>query len=265
MKSALNCCLYGILSGIIFLFNSYTCTPIPKGMAFIPSGKLCQDSVMAFYMDKAPVSVQQFSAFIKASNYITDAERLGGLVYDFQNYHWKVIKSANWRRPMGANYPLAKANHPVTQVSWNDAQAYCRWATKRLPTKIEWEHAARDASTHDYLYPWGNQLVVDGKYKANCWQGDFPHINLIKDNYRFTSPIGKFGKTNLGLSDLAGNVWEWTADSILVQNQLEYIQKGGSFMCEANVCHGYAIDNQTSAGPSTALFHVGFRAVRSIP
>lgn len=237
----------------------------PKGMVKIPSGNLQDTFVEAFYMDKTPVTVQQYRQFVKKTAYKTVAERVGSAsVYDFKAQKWVLRKGASWEYPLGKHFPKAAAKHPVTQVAWKDAQAYCRWANKRLPSVLEWEYAARNGQPNTQLYPWGNDLVVNHKYKANCWQGTFPSMNLMKDGFRFTSPVGFYGASAIGLSDLAGNVWEWTVDEIRVDGLIEKVQKGGSFMCEKTVCHGYQITGKTSASPESSLFHVGFRAVRTI-
>lgn len=237
----------------------------PKGMVKIPSGIVQDSLVRSFYMDKTPVTVQQYRQFVQKTGYQTEAEALGSAsVYDFKEQKWVLIKGAYWEYPLGKMYPKAAAKHPVTQVSWNDAQAYCQWTNKRLPTVLEWEYAARNAQSNALLYPWGNDLVVENKYKANCWQGSFPSMNLMKDGFRFTSPVGYYGASDLGLSDLAGNVWEWTMDEVMVEGASEKVQKGGSFMCEKTVCHGYQITGKTSASSQSSLFHVGFRCVRTI-
>jgi sulfatase modifying factor 1 len=237
----------------------------PKGMVKVPEGIFQDTLVTAFYMDKTPVTVQQYRQFITKTGYKTEAEHLGSAsVYDFKQQEWVLRESAYWEYPLGKMYPKAEAKHPVTQVSWKDVQAYCEWAGKRLPSILEWEYAARNAQSNTLIYPWGNDLVVNDKYKANCWQGIFPSMNLMEDGFRFTSPVGYYGRSDLGLSDLAGNVWEWTKDEVQVDGLTEKVQKGGSFMCEKTVCHGYQITGQTSASAESSLFHVGFRCVRTI-
>ena len=237
----------------------------PKGMVKVPAGMFQDSLIAAFYMDKTPVTVQQYRQFVKKTAYKTAAEVLGNAsVYDFKKQKWVLKKGASWEYPLGEMYPKADAKHPVTQVSWKDAQAYCKWANKRLPSVWEWEYAARNAQSNAQLYPWGNDLIVNNKYKANCWQGTFPSMNLMEDGFRFTSPVGYYGASDLGLSDLAGNVWEWTLDEIKVDGLTEKVQKGGSFMCEKTVCHGYQITGKTSASSGASLFHVGFRCIRTI-
>ena len=154
---------------------------IPHGMVYIPGGRTLIGSingpsnesppfvarVKPFFMDSHPVTVQKFADFVEATDYVTEAERFGnGGVFDFEQRAWVLKDSANWRTPLGLDANPVPANHPVTQVSWNDAQAYAAWADKRLPTEVEWEHAARGAKNTQSPYPWGNELSVDGAYKA---------------------------------------------------------------------------------------------------
>ena len=241
--------------------------PVVKKMVYVKAGVLKTDhgikNIAPFYMDRTPVTVAAYREFVEATQYQTEAERLGeAAVYNFEIEEWELRKGAYWQYPMGKEKPMAVDNHPVTQVSWNDAMAYCQWAGKQLPTQWQWEYAARNARNDSTNYPWGNVVVVKKRYKANCWQGTFPSMNLVEDGFRFTSPVGYYGKSPLGLVDLAGNVWEWTTTKRLVQGAKEYVQKGGSFMCEASVCHGYKISASTSATPETGLFHVGFRCIK---
>ncbi len=267
---------------------------IPAGMILVNGGftKIGADDGLAheqpmfwvevkpFLMDISPVTVAQFRAFVKATNYVTEAEKFGnsGVIDQSTDNRWTLKDGANWQYPQGTDFPVAPDNHPVTQVSWNDALAYCTWAGKRLPCEIEWEHAARNARNDSAIYPFGNQIGGNGVFKANIWQGMFPNKNLVEDGFKFTSPVGHFGKTPLGLTDMAGNVWEWCQDwkyeyknileslknkPVMVQKQ-EKVMRGGSFLCEPTYCHGYRVSARSFTSPETGLMHIGFRCVKEI-
>ena len=234
--------------------------------------------VQPFLMDRHPITVAEFRKFVKTTNYKTEAEKFGnaGIIDESTDQQWILKEGANWQYPMGKDFPPAPDNHPVTQVSWNDAIAYAKWAGKRLPCEIEWEHAARNAHNSRTIYPWGDEIEEKGQYKANIWQGTFPVKNLNQDGYLYTSPVGKFGKTPLGLTDMSGNVWEWqynwkfNYEALFRGNSTEgdlsneKAQRGGSFLCEPTWCHGYRVSGRSSSTPETSLFHVGFRCVKDI-
>ncbi len=231
--------------------------------------------VDSFYIDNAPVTVAAFRKFVQATNFKTEAEKFGDAgVFLIEEKVWELVKGANWEYPMGTNQSKAEDVHPVTQVSWNDAVAYCQWAGKRLPTKLEWELAATNGATTNTQYPWGNDIKNGKEYNANVWQGIFPHVNKVEDGYQYTSPIGIYGATPIGLYDMAGNVWEWTSDwhlpkginlaAFVPDSTSQKILKGGSFLCEPNWCHGYTYFGQTTNTVETSLFHIGFRCVGEI-
>jgi formylglycine-generating enzyme len=244
-----------------------TTNVIPTDMVFIPAGEVrigAEDghthelpqfwaTVESFLMDKSPVTVAQFREFVKATGYKTEAEKFGnaGVINEETGKQWILVEGANWEYPLGKSRPKADDNHPVTQVSWNDANAYAQWAGKRLPCEIEWEHAARNANNSRTKYPWGEEIQSNGKWRANVWQGKFPVQNFVEDAYPYTSPVGKFGKTPLGLTDMSGNVWE-------------YAERGGSFLCEPTWCHGYRVSGRSGSTSDTSLFHLGFRCVKDI-
>jgi len=271
----------------------HTNTP-PKeieGMVFVPGGELelgsieglprekptSQLNILPFYMDKTPVTVGQYRKFVKATQYVTEAEKFGNsIVHDMSGQQaWHFVQGANWQFPRGPKEGPAPDDHPVTQVSFNDALAYCKWAGKRLPTEAEWEHAARNGENSRKIYSWGDEIKSNGIYKANYWQGSFPYLNEQKDGYLFTSPVGSFGYTPLGLADMAGNVWEWCDDWYKMYGpngeyiestpgQRERVMRGGSFMCEPGFCHGYRVSGRSGTTPESALFHLGFRCVKDI-
>lgn len=262
------------LMSIPLLFFS---EPWPPQLISVPGGTLTTvDQVTGeiktihindFYLDKHLVTVAEFEKFVRATGYITQAEQFGqGAVFDESSHQWALVSGANYRHPQGPDKPGAAPDHPVTQVSWNDAVAFARWKGKRLPTQWEWEYAAKNARETSVPYTWGNSLVVTGKYRANTWQGSFPLYNTVKDGYRYTSPVGIFGENELGLTDMGGNVWQWCSDDVepghpdLATNPApRKVLKGGSFLCDASVCHRYQISGRSSSTPETSLMHAGFR------
>lgn len=263
---------------------------IPEGMVFVPGGKTRIGSetgmpverpvfwakVDGFLMDAHPVTVGQFAAFVEATGFVTEAERFGNAgVFDYETRHWTLVDGAMWSHPFGPSASPALDDHPVTQVSWHDAVAYAAWADKRLPTEVEWEHAARGGSNSRARYAWGDDIVVDGAPKANIWDGRFPMHNTGEDGHLYTSPVGAYGETPLGVTDMGGNVWEWTQDwyrpyaernkPFEPNPQSEKAQRGGSFLCEPGWCHGYRVSGRSHSTPESSLFHVGFRCVKDLP
>lgn len=277
-------------------------TTAPEGMAYVPGGRTkigietkrwnqlraaretgprhffgrdahppFRANVDPFFLDVHPVTVAQFRAFVEATDYTTQAEEFGngGVLRGGQ---WRLVNGADWRRPRGPNEPKAPDDHPVTQVSWNDAETYCEWAGKRLPSEVEWEHAARAGQNRDALCLWdGSCLDQSARVEhANTWQGEYPVQNTVDDGYRYTSPVGAFNTTALGLEDMSGNVWEWTASwkrpydergtDFQPTDRSERVQRGGSFICAE--CGGYFLFARAGATPRTSLFHVGFRCAK---
>jgi formylglycine-generating enzyme len=251
-----------------------------EGMVFVKGGKLSaedpetkqlkQFGIKSFLIDKNLVTVAEFNAFVKATGYKTEAQQFGNAgVFDKNISNWQLIDGANYQYPFGKNGGAAKPDHPVTQVSWNDAQAYAKWNGKRLPTQWEWEFAARDGKNENKVYAWGDNLIEKGKYKANTWQGSFPYHNTIEDGYEYTSPVGTFGENKNGLTDMGGNVWQWCSDSIAPTQQeaaldpaTRRVLRGGSYFCDPQVCHGYTLRGRSSCTPETALAHIGFRCAK---
>lgn len=222
--------------------------------------------IAAFLLDRTPVTVAQFRAFVAASGYVTDAERFGGgAVLDRAAGGWVRMSGADWRRPTGPSGPLAADDHPVTQVSWRDAEAFCAAYGLRLPTEFEWERAARLGQTADgHVFRAGDSLSFQGRWRANVWQGLFPLLDEGEDGYRGVSPVGAFGAAPSGLTDMAGNVWEWTASWYVPYGArgakgVERVQRGGSFLCDPSFCQGFRVTARGHATPDTSLMHVGFR------
>lgn len=151
-----------------------------------------------FYIGKYLVTVEQFDAFVKATGYHTEAEQnTFGYIWTGTDTESKKLNGTSWRQPTGPKSDLkGKANHPVTQVSWRDAQAFCEWAKVRLPTEAEWEKAARGTDGRDY--PWGDQAPSENLCNFGMNVGD-------------TTPVGRYpqGISPNGALDMAGNVWEW--------------------------------------------------------
>jgi sulfatase modifying factor 1 len=224
----------------------------------------------AFQMDRTPVTVAQFRRFVADTGYVTDAERVGSSgVLSKGEGGWVDVEGANWRIPRGPQKPAAPDDHPVTQVSWNDAGAFCSAYGLRLPTEFEWERAARMGQTPDgTVFRAGSRISVDAKFRANVWQGIFPVLDTGEDGYTGTSPVGAFGEAPSGLTDMAGNVWEWTSSSYLPypaalketrKPSPERVQRGGSFLCSPDLCDGFRATARSHSTPETALMHVGFR------
>jgi sulfatase modifying factor 1 len=283
-----------------------------------PSHKVKVDG---FWMDEHEVTNDQFALFIKETGYITTAERkpdweeikkqlppgtpapadsllvAASLVFvapskvvDLDNVSqwWQWKTGASWKHPQGPESTIEnKGNYPVVQVSWEDANAYAAWAGKRLPTEAEWEFAAR-GKLERMKYPWGDEDIEAGKIKANTWQGNFPSLNTQWDKFERLSPVKSFDPNGYGLYDMAGNVWEWTADwyhGNYYQQQVDNVVinpqgpsksfdpdepytpkksiRGGSFMCNASYCKGYRVSARMKSSPDTSLENTGFRCVSS--
>jgi formylglycine-generating enzyme len=194
-------------------------------------------TVDGFRMDTRPVTVEEFRRFVKATGYVTVAQRPldpadypdadptllvpGSLVFrrtagpvdlrDYRNW-WTYVPGACWRHPEGPGSDCRRRErHPVTHVAYEDAESYAAWAGKELPTEAEWEYAAR-GGLDGAVYAWGDEFAPDGQLMANTWQGHFPWQNLLTDGYEGTSPVGSFPPNGYGCYDMTGNVWEWTCD-----------------------------------------------------
>ena len=229
-------------------------------------------TIKPFYIDKNLVTVADYAAFTKAIGYVTEAERFGNSpVFDFKTGEWVMKNGAYYLYPFGIDQPKADPRHPVTQVSWNDAVAYAKYYKKRLPKAAEWEWAAKSGGESDAVYAWGNSMQEGNSFKANFWQGEFPDRNTKEDGFLTTSPIGYFGANPLGLYDMGGNVWQWTLDKVaptLEESQSDtstrIVTKGGSFLCDPEVCHGFKVNGKSSSTAETGMVHTGFRCVKDV-
>lgn len=246
----------------------------------------------AFEIETETVTNDRFAAFVAATGYVTEAERFGwspvfiGLLPDGAGYYanegdtpwWVRVEGASWKTPEGPASDLAgRGDHPVVQVSWNDASAFAAWSGGRLPTEAEWEHAAR-AGLGDVRYPWGDDEPDDTTIFCNIWQGVFPHRNTLADGYLGTSPVRAFLPNRAGLHGMAGNVWEWTQDAYRVRSlskaakarnrhaalEQEKVLKGGSFLCHASYCHRYRIAARSALTINSSTSNAGFRLVYDV-
>ena len=232
-------------------------------------------SVKPFWIDRHEVTVAEFAKFVAASGYQTDAEQFGWSgAFNLKTRQWEKTKGADWRHPDGPKSTAAD-NEPVSQVSWNDAAAYAKWAGKRLPSEAEWEFAARGGLA-EKKYSWGDEVRPNGKPVANWWQGNFPNRNTNEDGFITRAPVESFPPNGYGLYEMTGNVWEWCADLYAddyygkspVNDPSgptegdEHSIRGGSWMCAENFCTNYRVAARSHATPDSGLNNLGFRCVR---
>lgn len=343
-------CFFVLVMGLLTSAHAKTVATPPPGMVLIPGGAFTMGSdadfalanekpahrvsVKSFLLDARPMTNIEFSKFIKATGYVTVAERPidweevkkqvppgtpkppdevlvpGSLVFratscpvslrDMSQW-WAWTLGASWKHPKGPGSDLAdRTDHPVVHVAWEDAQAYAKWAGKRLPTEAEWEFAAR-GGLDGKRFAWGGEEQVDGKFMANRWTGDFPYRNDATDGFVGSSPVGAFPANGYGLYDMGGNVWNWCqdiyrADTFALRNAeaaaccdpagpddpreqtitpgdpspadvpgLERrVTKGGSFLCHPDYCESYRPAARRGSTPDSATSHTGFRCAKDV-
>jgi formylglycine-generating enzyme required for sulfatase activity len=312
----------------------------PEGMVWIPGGEFSMGArdpydmkdvvgmqattdsrpihrvvVDGFWMDATEVTNEQFARFVKATGYVTVAERkprpedfpgappenlvAGSVVFHPPDHEvplndhfqwWAYIDGADWRHPLGPESSIeGKANYPVLHVAYEDAQAYAKWAGKRLPTEAEWEFAARGGLSGK-LYPWGDEFTKDGKWMANSHQGHFPNVDTGADAFVGVAAVAQYPANGYGLYDVGGNVWEWTTDWYRPDYYVEQaaagtvrnpqgppdafdpsepgvpkkVHRGGSFLCTDQYCSRYAVGTRGKGEVSTGTNHLGFRCVADV-
>ena len=271
--------------------------------------------VDGFWMDRTEVTNGEFARFVQETKYVTVAERVpasadfpgidpeklrpGSAVFtppahavplDTNRRWWSYIEQANWRQPLGpGNRVDRRPRLPVVQVAYEDAEAFARWAGKRLPTEAEFEFAARGGLAGK-RFAWGDDPRPNGRWMANTFQGHFPDGDVGSDGWAGIAPVASFPPNVYGLYDMAGNVWEWcrdwyrpdayaplggsggvarnptgpaTSDDPGEPGVPKRVQRGGSFLCSSTYCTRYLVGARGKGEISTGTNHLGFRCVRS--
>lgn len=264
----------------------------PDGFAADGEGPSRMVELAPFAMAATTVSNREFAAFVRATQYVTEAEQAGqSYVFHLQVAEaeraqyaavaglpwWLIVDYACWQRPQGPGSQASlHPGHPVVHVSWNDALAYCQWADVRLPSEAEWEYAARGGVPGQRM-AWGNDLYPEGERVSNTWWGngfpDAPH----HDWHPGTVAVDAFAANGFGLYNVCGNVWEWCADffhpdyhqSTSTTNPLDQrangqrSMRGGSFLCHDSYCNRYRVAARSSNTPNSSASNIGFRVARS--
>ena len=280
--------------------QSFDSVEIPGGTAFLGTdtpglptdgeAPFRKKQIKPFRISPTAVTNRDFATFVEESGYQTEAERFGWSFVFWSDVPSSIAKTEGvagvewWRQVFGATWKeingpgTEKAwhpDHPVVQVSWNDAAAYCAWAGGRLPSEAEWEHAARGGQG-DVPFPWGETEPDDQtQFPCNIWQGSFPRQNTAADGWARTAPVTSFAPNGYGLYNMVGNVWEWTSDIYRVKSLKREVKarlkamrgyrvmKGGSFLCHKSYCYRYRIAARTGNSPDSTTPHTGFRVVWS--
>ncbi|WP_245262603.1 formylglycine-generating enzyme family protein [Ensifer sp. BR816] len=271
-------------------------------------------AVDGFWMDRCVVTNRDYECFVRETGHVTLAELPANPAdypgaapdmlapassvfkkplhpVDLNNPYnwWEYVPGADWRHPRG---PASRClpDHPVVHIAYQDAAAFAEWAGKELPTEAEWEFAARGGLDRAE-FVWGDELTPGGKQMANTWCGEFPYHKRDNAGYEWTSPVGAFPSNGYGLYDMAGNVWEWTADWYREFGHAENgcctirnprggtreasfdphnpdfsfprrVTKGGSFLCAPNYCQRYRPAARMAQPIDTSTCHLGFRCIR---
>jgi sulfatase modifying factor 1 len=267
----------------------------PRGDGYPQDGEMPvhEVSLTPFAIATTTVTNSQFASFVEETDYTTEAEEFGWsfvfamfLPEDFEPTRavqraewWRQVNGADWRHPEGPQSDIAdRGDHPVVQISWNDAAAFCGWAGARLPTEAEWEYAAR-GGLEGMAFPWGNALEPEGKHLMNVFQGDFPTGNTCADGFAGTSPVKAFPANGYGLYEMTGNVWEMCSDSYSASSyelsdevdprgpdlpdDAPRVQRGGSYLCHASYCKRYRVDARSHNTPESCAGNLGMRVVRN--
>lgn len=252
--------------------------------------------VLGFWMDRHEVTNGEFAAFVKATGYVTTAERSidrathpelsgdmlkpGAAVFimpknvrdmDDISQWWRYVTGANWRHPSGPKSSIeGRDSFPVVEVTEADALAYARWKGRELPSEAEWEWAARAGNARA-------GMDHDQPRNANTWQGIFPVSNSGADGFVGLAPAGCYSANAYGLFDMIGNVWELTSDTYRPRHGDElgpdqmpgegkrYVIKGGSFLCALNYCMRYRSGSREGQEADLAASHLGFRTILHAP
>jgi formylglycine-generating enzyme len=284
--------------------------------------------VTGFWMDRHHVTNAEFRRFVQATGYVTTAERkpdweairtqvlpgtpkppdaalvAGAMVFvgtnrpvplDDYSQWWRFVPGANWQHPQGPWSSIeGKDDHPVVQVSYEDAQVYAKWIGKRLPTEAEWEFAAR-GGLEQATYAWGDQFAPGGKTMLNFWntqQRPFPVVSPKAGGAAGTSAVESFPPNGYGLYDMTGNAWQWVADwyradyfkttsGKLIDNPRgpddswdpadrgvpvnapKRVTRGGSYLCNVDYCLSFRPSARRGNDPYNPMSHIGFRLVMS--
>jgi formylglycine-generating enzyme required for sulfatase activity len=252
-------------------------------------GPVRRVSLRPFYIDETAVTNAQFSRFMKATRYKTEAEQFDwSFVFHLfltkrarrvatqavaEVPWWLPVTGATWRHPEGPGSDVKdRMDHPAVHVSWNDALSYAEWAGKRLSTEAEWEFAAR-GGLEQKRYAWGDDLTPGGEHLCNIWQGDFPDRDTAADGYSGTAPARSYAPNGHGLYNVSGNVWEWTADWFSADYHVDgrrddpqgppegasRVTRGGSYLCHDSYCNRYRVAARSSSTPDSSTGNLGFR------